>query len=474
MPDNLQTNKSISIAELRILNCSFHHPETFDSIDHSVMIHGIASSLMKAMERMRSAGTEFTKMSLLQEASRIDLDVDEGFIEDVIADTGETKVDDAVAILKRGRQNLETMKLLDKIKDLIDTSPIGDEDRESEIRTMIDEASMNFSMSSDDVQKVYTTEEWMQAWDEEWAKRRMGRQYPFNNFIFDSLIPDGAVPGTFGCIAAASGSGKSTVGLKLMRSLISSEVPCMMFSLEMALIPTADRMLSADLQIPYSAITNPSESGEYESITKRVQAVRDEYDAHKRFRICENANLTLNDIARHIMKFQADIGQRYCVVIIDLLSMVKEFASSRGNMNYADTVTEATNLLSAMTKVLGVHVVGIVQLNRSAENDKVIRTWDDCESFRPQRSQIKSAGAYVERSRYVLGIHRPMFWAINAKIPEVELTNQQDWCYVTVLKINNGETGVEVKAIFDGEVFDILPITKGAKDDDEPATPDEP
>jgi replicative DNA helicase len=465
MPDSLQTNKSISLAERRILNGCFYDQKLIEKVSHEDFVHGVASSLMKAMERMKSEGTTFTRGALLQKAADIDLDVDTDLMEAVFDDTtpGEP-IDDAIKTLKKGKKRIDTIRELKKTIELIDQAPIDDEDAEAKIRDNIDEALEAFAWVDEDVQRVYDMPEWMEKYEGEREKRKKGKQYPFNNFVFDELIPDGAFPGTFGCLAASSGSGKSTIALKLMRSLISTNVPCMMFSLEMALIPTADRMLASELQIPYSAMTNPGDPVEFESISKKILAVREELDSHKKFRICESADLSLKDIERHVRKFQSEIGQRYCVVIIDLLSMVKEFSQSKGGMNYADSVTTAVNSLSSLVKTLGIHVVGVVQLNRSSESEKA-KTWDDLVKFKPQRSQIKSSNGYLERSRYILGAYRPLFWAISQGLPEIEYQDKLDICEISVLKVNNGETGKVIECVFDGEVFDVIPITVDSAQD---------
>jgi replicative DNA helicase len=459
---SLHTNQQIMIAEKRILNSVFQNPQLLDGagLSSDLMLHGNCINILKSMERLHEKGFSFTKQSVYQEVSGIDIDIEFNLIEDIFDGSGEQQVDDAIKLLKKARGRREAILKLAAIEKIIDSSAIEDSAADEKIREGIDEALMAFSYDPDDISRVYTMEEWLDVYEIEREPRRSGKQYPFNNFLFDNLIPDGASPGTIGILAASSGSGKSTIALNLMNSLIETDIPVMMFSLEMALIPTADRLISMRTGIPYSEIANPRDSSSYDSITPVIKEQRSFLDSKKRFRICENASLSLKDIEKHIRKFQADIGQSYGIIIIDLLSMVKEFSQAKSGMNYADSVTIAINQLSAITKSLRVHILGIVQLNRSAESEKA-DDWEDCLKFRPQRSQIKSAGAYVERSRYVLGAFRQMFWAeqflSDDLLAEIK-TEHQDFCEVSVLKINNGETGKKIDSLFDGEIFNLTPI----------------
>jgi len=461
MARTIQTNPSVILAEKRVLNALFHRPELLDEVDPAGLLYGTSVSLAKAMARMKNNGIPFSKMTLLQAASDVDLNVDEDLLTYIISDDVEEDVSDALRVISKGRRRLEVKKSLAKLIDVIDGMAVEDPEAEASVRNEIESALLEFSGEDDETKGMYGMAEWLDEFDEDRRRARHGIQHPFNNFIFDSLVPDGAEPGTFGIVAGASGSGKSTVALKLVRSLIASDVPCLYFSLEMTKKQTAGRLVSAEIQVPYFDVMRSTDPTEFEIISKKILRAREELDAKVRFKICEDADLSLGEMERHVRKFQEAIGQKYCVVVVDLLSIVKEFAVSKGNMNYADSVTGATNELNSLVKRLGIHAVGIVQLNRSAESERA-NTWEDLRKFEPQRSHIKSAGAYVERGRYILGIHRPMFWAVNCNIPEAEYIDQMDECIISVLKINNGETGKRISSIFDAEVFDVLPISTGS------------
>jgi len=460
MPERtIQTNPSVLLAEKRVLNALFHKPELLDTVPPESLLYGVSISLAKTMARMRKNGSAFSKMSLLQGAADVDLNVTDELIDFVISDQGEVDVSDALRTIAKGRQRFAVKKTLTKLIDKIDVMAVEDPDGEDEVRNELEDALLEFSGMDDESKGVYAIPEWMSDFETEREKAKHGKQFPFNNFIFDTLVEEGAEPGVIGVLTAASGSGKSTVALKLVRSLIATDVPCLYFSLEMTRKMTAGRLIASEIQVPYSEIMKSYEPTEFEVISKKIKRAREDLDSRERFWICDDASLSLADIERYIRKFQEKIKQKYCVVIIDLLSMVKEFKAAKGGMNYADSVTVAMDDLNAMVKRLGVHVLGIVQLNRSNETEKA-STWEELKKFEPHRAQIKSASAYVERARYVIGAYRPMFWAKHCGLPDSEFINQMDECVLSTLKVNNSDEK-KVTSIFDGEVFDILPISNG-------------
>ena len=302
-------------------------------------------------------------------------------------------------------------------------------------------------------------------YEEERKKRASGNQYKFNNFIFDTLLTDGAPPGTIGVIASQSGSGKSTLLLHLIRSLIRTDVPCMYFSLEMSNTTTIDRLLSAENGIiPYAEFVRPPDRASYDMITKTVAEMRVELDQKTMFRICDSPSLSIKEIEKHVEKFLKDIDKSYAVIGIDLLSMVKEFTIARPRQNYADSITISMDEMNAVAKNLGVHFVGVVQMNRDSMADmKSVKCWDDLKKLRPLGRHVKSAGAYEERCRYLLGAFRPRHWAkqIFVNDPQ-EWQSRDDIIEVMTLKQNSGDVDL-VEGIFDYEHFDIIPITNTTK-----------
>ena len=226
----------------------------------------------------------------------------------------------------------------------------------------------------------------------------------------------------------------------------------MYFSLEMSSATTMDRLLSKRLEIPYSDIINPKDPGAFEDVLSMIDAEREQLSTNIRFRFSEDPSISLNDLKKHIRKFQTDMGQNYCIVVLDLLSMITDFTKVANGMNFAQGIEVAVNKLSAISKEMGVHVVGVLQLNRAQETDVKCNDLKDLERFRPNRAQIKNAGAWIERSRYVLTTFRERMYAELYLDPSV-YENLVDVMEVQLVKANSAKIGKTVKALFVPEYF---------------------
>ena len=110
--------------------------------------------------------------------------------------------------------------------------------------------------------------------------------------------------------------------------------------------------------------------------------------------------------------------------------------------------------------------MGVLQLKRDAESQATIHSVDDLDKLRPNRAQIKNAGAFFERARYVLTTFRKYQYAkLYLKKEEYEGI-LDDIIEVSIVKLNNGDVGDTVEGIFDAEYFDIIPIETVKNDAD--------
>ena len=174
-----------------------------------------------------------------------------------------------------------------------------------------------------------------------------------------------------------------------------------------------------------------------------------------RFAISENPNMSLHDLKQEIRKFQIQIGQTYCIVIIDLLTMIKDFSSVHNGLGLAQEIELAINKLNAMSKELGFHYIGVVQLNRTVESDKVIDL-DDINKLRPTRSSIKNSGALLERARWCISLFRPKYYA-DTYLEKEDAEQLDDIVEIGLLKANNSQTGKKFM-MFDGNTFSLTQV----------------
>lgn len=449
-------------AEKRLLRALFNTPELMD--DQRVNIDMLSSMSTKnvyiALENLKKNGIKPTRDSLMQEYSVIDLDAN-SYIVDVVADnsTVETDITDMINQLSDFKKRREAVSQLKAAITLIEKcARISEQDIEK-VTDVISNAKESLISGgiNRDIQKLMNTSEWFEQYIPEFMKRQNGKTYWFRNYMFDKLVPDGPQPGEIGIIASASGSGKSTVCSNLVNNMIETNVPCMYYSLEMSSAAIMDRLLAKRCHIKYSKFKDPGE--DFDDILLTIKAERKTMEENPLFRFCESGDVSLKKIEEDVLRVQMETGCNYWVVVIDLLSMVSDFTRFVNGANFSQGIEVAINKLSALAKRLGIHIIGVLQLNRAAEADSSIHSIDDLDKLKPNRAQIKNANAFLERSRYVITTFRKKMYAKLNLQPE-EYEDMDDIIEVSIVKLNNGEIGETEKGVFDGEYFDILPIER--------------
>jgi replicative DNA helicase len=450
-------------AEHRLLQALYCQPAFLDDplVTEEVFQSLLTKNIYKSMTNLKAANVPFTRDALLQEFSSINIDDSPVTIDIITKPQNEQlqTISDIIKQLKDAKKRREAeFKLKKAAADIAALSKI--DESVVDIKDLIGEAEAALSLDDHSIKKVMNFDEWTSDYEQELLKRKKGKQFWFHNFIFDELVPDGPRPGEIGIIASASGSGKTTIATCVVNDLISNNppIPCMYFSLEMSGVAIMDRLISKRLEIKYHDIANPQkDSGEFDDIIRQFQAEKAELTANKMFRFSEDASITLAELRKHIKKFQADIGMTYCIVIIDLLSMIADFTRIKNGANFAQSIEIGVNTLSAMAKELGVHFIGILQLNRTTEAEAgKIHDWKDCEKFKPNRAQIKNANAWVERARYVLTAFRQKYYA-EMFLDPTEYEDKIDEIEISVVKINNALCK-KTKGIFNGDTFSIDPL----------------
>lgn len=266
--------------------------------------------------------------------------------------------------------------------------------------------------------------------------------------ILDDLIPEGPTKGHGGCIAGSTGMGKSALALNIWDHLIEKDVPTIYAPIEMGIENTIDRLVAHRIKVPYNELVKLKRE-ERPDIAKMIELEMKRLKYHDRCAIIQDPVIDLKKLEMYIRRFQKNIGQQYCVVIIDLLTMITEFYSGE---SLPQAIEKAINALDILAKKLGIHYIGIVQLNRSIEQDKVL-TVQSIEKLKPTRSSIKNSSAILERARYCLTIFRPAYFAKLYLTPE-EAATVEDVAEVTLMKANNEDAG-RIYLHYDGPTFTL-------------------
>jgi replicative DNA helicase len=452
-------------AEKRLLQAIYFQNEFLDhpQVNEEIFSSSNTKNVYKSILYLKNNNIPFSRDALLQEYSKIDLDANSAIIDVITQKQNEQlqTINDIITQLKDFKKRREASAKLKKAAHEIDNlNTLQNEQDIFDLKDLIDSAEEDLTTENHNIKKVIKFDEWIDIYEQELKERRKGKQFWFHNFIFDELVPDGPRPGEIGIISAASGSGKSSLALNLINDLISNipAVPCMYFSLEMSGITTMDRLVSRRLGIRYHDIASPQKnSPEFEEIIRKFELEKINLIQNKMFRFSEDANLTLSEIKKHIKKFQSDIGINYCIVVIDLLSMVLDFTKIKNGANFAQSIEIGVNTLSSMAKELGVHFIGVLQLNRTAEAEAgKVHDKKDLGRFRPNRAQLKNANAWVERARYVLTTFREKYYA-EQYLPKEVWENDIDMIECSIVKINNAQLK-KISAVFNGEFFSIDPL----------------
>lgn len=458
----IDSSQAVVISEYRLLNAIYLDHSILDNTDYSedLYIHTTCKAIHHAFVDLVKAGVPVTDMSIYNEASKYDMTISKDVIDQVIGINSEpvATIKDMVDTLKTAKKSLEAIDRLSKIHSVLALNSILTPEIKESLREEFYEAEdLVLSNDEDNFKKALTTKEWTDMYVEAYKKRKDGKQYWFNEPVLDKIVVDGPIPETGGIIAAQSGMGKSTFVLNLVNKLIDSGIPCMYFSLEMGQISTMDRLLAARLQIPYSDIVNPPDSETFYTVYQRILDEKKKLELNKNFRFSENPDISIASLKKEIKKFQNEIGQQYCIVILDLITMVKDFCiGSNSGASLATTIEMAVNKMNALSKELKIHYIGTAQLNRTGES-ATITDIEDIDKLRPSRHQIKNSGALLERCRYAISLFRRKFY-IDQNFPDDPVAQaEDDTIEVQLLKQSNGECK-RYYELFNGQCFTVTPL----------------
>lgn len=449
--------------EFRLLKAIYNNPDLLDdpSINRDLFDSSSTAHIYDALKNLKDKSISFSKNSLLQEYSILDLNASESVI-DVISSTKDVEIvtnpKDIVDHLKDYGKRREAKAILKKAQNLIDSTPRITNELNESVRDLTIKAEDLLTVSSDedDANRVMTIKEWCDMHRQSFTQRRQGKQYYFRNYLFDDLLEDGPCPGEIGLIASATGSGKSTVCENLVDKLMEFEIPCMYFSLEMGAIPMMDRLLSMRTGIPYKELKNPEEN--FENIQKIIEEEYEKLASNELAMFSQTPDLTISRLEEEIRKFQKKTGKKYLIAIIDLLSMMPDFAQFFQGATVATGIEFQLNKLNSVAKRLGVHIIGTLQItSKSMEANANVNCIEDLQKLRPNRGQVKNAQGWLERARYTIITFRPRMYAELYLTPE-EYETMDDVIELTLSKVNNDEVGKVTKGLFVGKCFKIEPL----------------
>lgn len=446
---------AVIIAEYRLLNALAHNAEfREDSRVHSdVFLHETARSVYQALETLAKDNIHISPASLLQAGAEIDFNVNKGII-DAIYSIDQGEVNSLNDILSRLDKSKKKQMVNSKFRELVQkTSSSGDLDYDDLMASLFEVDNIIKTGNSKSLMKDFG--DWSDEYIEELRRRSTGKQYTYGDILLDAHIRKGAYPGAITTIAAATGQGKSTFARNLISSLIDSYIPCMYISLEMSGVDTYDALLSSRRGIPMTDLYTYDDS--LLSVIDVVKEEKKQLEDNKRFYFVEDPDISLARLRSLIREFKQRSKADYAIIVVDLITQIKDFMSGKGNKSVANSYEEAMNTLNALAKSENVHIIAIVQFNRNADSYKVASI-EDLDLLRPSLNDIKNSHAIAERSRVVLSVFRKKYYSDRYLTHIPEAAEIPDIMELQILKNTSGPAGRVMKYYFEGEFFRITPV----------------
>lgn len=290
------------------------------------------------------------------------------------------------------------------------------------------------------------------------SKRTLG--FPLlDSAIGNRLGKKGSMMTIFGF----SGSGKSTFTLAIANALVNNprQIPVIYFTLENSEEDVVDMLLSMRTEMSTFNIENYGELTDDER-HKLAKEKRKLANLHH-FHIYDESALSVSQLEAKIINSKEHFREKgvlpddeYCVVIIDLATMLTDFEDLD-----ARRIEQVVNRLHRLCRKEKLFMINVVQAN---ENDlrggKKFENVDQIKKYRLLRENIKHGSAFYERSRTVLALKRNKEMIKNF-LPEEreEWESMEDILQVHIIKNNKGATGL-IQFSYQPDPIGIAPWTE--------------
>jgi len=455
-----ENNDYVIAAEFQALKlCVDNTIENIKDVEPTMFPHPTAKAIFQAIHILKDRNEPITELSLLREANQLNELVDTGIVQRVLK--AEAKLESKEAILSALRdENTKTKinELVEKIKD--QTTAVDQLDPLAVSNLVYQTQEVLAKSGNQSCSK--TLEQCFDEYKDVLKLRKKGKYNLFGDTFLDKHLRRKAAPGQFILVAGATGTGKSTYGLYVLNGMINLGIPCLYISLEMDTESTMDRLVAMRSGIPLEEWY--SEGARIDPLIERIDQEK-ELLKDKPFRLVDEGSLGIDQIQHYIREFKLTYKTDYVCVVIDLITQVKEFidmGKTKGNL--ATTIEVAVNKLHSMVKREKVCCLGLAQMNRDTDSEK-IKSIEELERLRPTINNVKNSGALGERSRVVISVFRPKYYAVRLFPDNQEAQVMEDELQVQILKQSQGSVGTIGRYIFTGESFSIVPLIEPPKED---------
>ena len=207
----------------------------------------------------------------------------------------------------------------------------------------------------------------------------------------DSLINGGFMDSEFVIIAARPGMGKTALAINMCVNMAKNYNDVCFISLEMPKKQVVRRIMSSDMEIPYSVLEPGKMSPEY--FGNIGMWMDKEYT--NRFFVNDHSAYNIDSIENYVrnMKKEKDIS----VVFIDYIGLIS-IDSKAGRTEQVSQISRRLKLLAMSENIC---IIALSQLNRSVESR------DD---KRPRLSDLRDSGSLEQDADRVFMIYRDSYY----------------------------------------------------------------
>ena len=208
-------------------------------------------------------------------------------------------------------------------------------------------------------------------------------------------VTQGLQPGQMIVVAGRPAMGKSTLGVDFARAAaLHHNMTSVIFSLEMSRTELAQRIISAEANIPLSAMRRAEEiTQERWNILNNLQ---DKLQNAPLF-IDDSPNMSLMEIRAKCRRLKQTNDLK--LVVIDYLQLMT--GSGRGSESRQQEISDISRSLKALARELSVPVVALSQLSRAVEQRP---------DHRPMLSDLRESGAIEQDADVVMFIYRDDYY----------------------------------------------------------------
>jgi len=198
-------------------------------------------------------------------------------------------------------------------------------------------------------------------------------------------------------IAARPSAGKTAFSLALARNAaVNFNTPVLFFSLEMAEIQLAVRLMCAEAYVESQLVRRGQISPEMmNKIINSMDALAD-----AKLFIDDTPGISIMELTAKTRRMKQEHG--IGMVVVDYLQLVTPVRDGRSNRE--QEIAQISRSLKALAKELNIPVIALAQLNRSVEQ----RSGDR----RPQLSDLRESGSIEQDADMVMFLSRPEMYGI--------------------------------------------------------------